>query len=53
MTTGFYVAFNLWMAVAILMLFTGVEGKLFSLLCVLAIAAYNFYAFIRSKPTYE
>ena len=53
MTTGFYVSFNIWMAVAMLMLFIGVENKLFPLLCVLAIAAYNFYAFIRSKSNYE
>ena len=48
MTTGFYIVFNIWMAVAILMLFMGVEGKLLPLLCVLAVAAYNFYAFIMS-----
>lgn len=53
MTTGFYVVFNIWMAVAILMLFMGVEGKLLPLLCVLAVAAHNFYGFTRSKPKYE
>ena len=53
MTTGFYVTFNVWMAVAVLMLFMGVEGKLFPLLCVLAIAAYDFYGLIRSKPNHE
>lgn len=53
MTTSFYASFNIWMAVAVLMLFIGVEGKLFPLLCVLAIAAYNFYGFTRSKPDYE
>lgn len=53
MTTGFYVTFNIWMAVAVLMLFIGVEGKLFPLLCVLAIAAYDFYWLIRGKSNYE
>ena len=53
MTTSFHITFNIWMAVAVLMLFIGVEGKLFPLLCVLAIAAYNFYGLIRSKPNHE
>ena len=53
MTTGFYVTFNIWMAVAILMLYIGVEGKLFLLLCVLFIAGINYYSFTKGKPNYE
>lgn len=53
MTTGFYVTFNIWMAVAVLMLFIGVEGKLFPLLCVLLVAGINYYFFTKDKPNYE
>ena len=53
MITGFYVTFNLWMAVAILMLFIGTEGKLFSLLAVLVVAGINYYFFTRSGSNHE
>ena len=49
MITGFYVTFNLWMAVAILMLFIGVEGKLLPLLSVLVVAGVNYYYLTRSN----
>lgn len=53
MTTGFYVTFNIWMAVVILMLFIGVEGKLLSLLSVLLVAGINYYFFTKGKPNHE
>ena len=53
MTTGFYVSFNIWAAVAILMLFIGVEGKLFTLMAVLLVAGVNYYFFTKGKPNYE
>ena len=53
MNASFYVTFNLWAAVAILMLFIGVEGKLFTLMAVLLVAGVNYYFFTKSKPNYE
>lgn len=43
----YLVIFNIWMAVVLLMLFIGVEGKVSVLLCALFLAGYNIYLYTK------
>lgn len=49
----YFILFNLWIAIAVLMLFIGIEGKAFSLICVLLLAGISFYRIIKEKPNRE